>query len=156
MLRNLDPLLSPDLLHALAAMGHGDEIVIVDANFPAEATARRLIRLDGLPAPRVLTAILSVLPLDTFVNHPAISMQVVDDPEGSPPVVDEFQKVIDEAADNPARIRPLERFAFYERARNAFAVVQTGERRFYGNLILKKGVVPPEEKTPAAQRRRRR
>ncbi|MCR4269486.1 RbsD/FucU family protein [Nitratireductor sp. ZSWI3] len=145
MLRGLDPILSPDLLYTLRAMGHGDEIVIVDANFPGESSARHLIRLDGMDAPRVLAAVLSVLPLDTFVNHPAVSMQMVDDPEGIPPVVAEFQEVIDKVADNPTRIRPLERFAFYERSRNAFAVIQTGERRLYGNVILKKGVLPPEE-----------
>ena len=144
MLRGLDPILSPELLYTLRAMGHGDEIVIADANFPAEASARTLIRLDGIEATRVLAAVLSVMPLDSFVDDPAISMQMVDDPDGVPPVIGEFQKVIDQTADHPARIRPLERFAFYDRARDAFAVIQTGERRFYGNVILKKGVLPPD------------
>lgn len=143
MLRGLDPILSPELLYTLRAMGHGDEIVIADANFPGEASARTLIRLDGIEATRVLAAVLSVMPLDSFVDDPAISMQMVDDPDGVPPVIEAFQKVIDEVADHPARIRPLERFAFYDRAREAFAVIQTGERRFYGNVILKKGVLPP-------------
>lgn len=144
MLRGIDPILSPDLLRILRAMGHGDEIVIADANFPAESTALELVRLDGIDAVRTLHAVLSVMPLDSFVEDPVISMQMVDDPEGVPPVVVEFQKTIDTVADNPAAIRPLERFAFYERAGNAFAVIQTGERRLYGNLILKKGVIPPE------------
>ncbi|WP_048645648.1 RbsD/FucU family protein [Nitratireductor soli] len=144
MLRGLDPILSPELLYTLRAMGHGDEIVIADANFPGESSARTLIRLDGIEAARVLAAVLSVMPLDSFVDDPAISMQMVDDPEGVPPVIEAFQKVIDEVADHPARIRPLERFAFYDRAREAFAVIQTGERRFYGNVILKKGVLPPD------------
>jgi L-fucose mutarotase len=145
MLRGIDPILSPDLLRILRAMGHGDEIVIADANFPGESSARSLVRLDGIDAPRVARAVLSVMPLDSFVDDPAVSMEVVGDPQAVPPVVALFQKAIDEVADNPARIKPLERFAFYERARGAFAVIQTGERRLYGNLILKKGVLPPEE-----------
>ncbi|EIM77465.1 hypothetical protein A33O_03303 [Nitratireductor aquibiodomus RA22] len=145
MLRGIDPILSPDLLRILRAMGHGDEIVIADANFPGEASARDFVRLDGISAPRVLEAVLSVMPLDSFVDDPAISMQMVDVPDGVPPVVAEFQTVIDRVADNPAQIHPLERFAFYDRARDAFAVIQTGERRFYGNVILKKGVLPQED-----------
>lgn len=145
MLRGIDPILSPDLLRILRAMGHGDEIVVVDANFPGEASARWLVRLDGIDAPRVVRAVLSLLPLDSFVDDSAVSMQVVGDPEAVPPVVSLFQQVIDEVADNPVRIKPVERFAFYERARDAFAIVQTGERRLYGNLILKKGVLAPEE-----------
>lgn len=143
MLRNIDPLLSPDLLRALRAMGHGDEVVIADANFPGEATARELIRLDGIDAPRVLEAVLSVMPLDDFVEDRAISMQVVGDADAVPPVVAEFQRVVDATADNPAPIVSLERFAFYERAKQAFAVIQTGETRVYGNLIVKKGVISP-------------
>ncbi len=142
MLRGIDPILSPELLAILRAMGHGDEIVVADANYPAESSARRLVRLDGIDAPRVVRALLEIMPLDSFVEDPALSMAVVGSDE-VPPVVVQFQQAIDEVADNPARIRPLERFAFYERARGAFAIVQTGERRFYGNLILKKGVVPP-------------
>lgn len=145
MLRGIDPVLSPDLLRILRAMGHGDELVIADANFPAETNARTIVRLDGVNATHVLRAVLSLMPLDAFVDDPALSMQMVDDPQGVPPIVAEFQDIIDAAADNPARIRPIERFAFYERARNAFAVVQTGERRLYGNVIVKKGVLPPED-----------
>lgn len=143
MLRGIDPILSPDLLRILAAMGHGDDIVIADANFPGETNGRRLVRLDGLDAVSVVRAVLSLLPLDSFVPDPALSMEVVSDPSAVPAVVAEFQAAIDEVADNPAPIRPLERFAFYERARGAFAVVQTGEVRHYGNLILKKGVIFP-------------
>jgi len=142
MLRGIDPILSPDLLHILRAMGHGDEIVVADANFPAESTGARIVRLDGIEAARVVRAILSVMPLDSFVDDPALSMAPVDDPDRVPPAVAMFQAVIDRTADNPARIRPLERFAFYERAGRAFAIVQTGEGRHYGNLILKKGVLP--------------
>jgi L-fucose mutarotase len=143
MLKGLDPLLSPDLLHALAAMGHGDELVVVDANFPAASVGRRLIRLPGIDAPRALRAILSVLPLDTFTETPAAVMAVVGDPKAVPPPVREFQDVVDAAAGKPVRIEAIERFAFYDRAKAAFAVVATGEPRFYGNIIVVKGVIPP-------------
>ncbi|MCY4223035.1 MAG: fucose isomerase [Thiotrichales bacterium] len=143
MLIGIDPLLSPDLLRSLRAMGHGDEIAIVDANFPAAACAARLVRLDGADAPRVLGAVLGVMPLDTFVPDPAKTMQVVDDSPAVPPVVARFQSIIYEVADHPAPIVSVERFAFYERAGKAFVIVQTGERQFYGNIILTKGVVRP-------------
>jgi L-fucose mutarotase len=143
MLKGIDPLLGPDLLHALAAMGHGDEIAIVDANFPAAATARRLIRVDGAGAPAVLSAVLSLLPLDTFTDTPAAVMAVVGDAGALPPPVLEFQSILDGASKASVRMARLERSDFYERARRAFAVVATGERRFYGNILLTKGVVPP-------------
>ncbi len=141
MLRNIDPILSPDFLHALRAMGHGDDIVLADANFPAEALGPRCIRADGADTNAVLRAVLSVMPLDTYVEDPALSMQVVGDPAAVPGAVHDFQQIIDTVADSPRPIQSLERFAFYTRAATAFAVVQTGERRLYGNLILKKGVV---------------
>ena len=141
MLRDIDPILSPDLLHALRAMGHGDEIVIADANFPAESSPPKCIRADGSPASALLRAILTVMPLDGFVPDPAITMQVVGDPDAVPEAVADFQRVIDDVADNPTEIATLERFAFYERAAQAFAIVQSGERRLYGNIILKKGVI---------------
>jgi len=124
-------------------MGHGDEIAIVDANYPAASNAQRLIRIDGVDAVQVAEAILSVLPLDTFVAVAAFRMEVVDDPDAVPPVCKLF-------ADSVARLAPghkvgkIERFKFYERAAGAFATVATGEKRLYGNLILKKGVIPPE------------
>ncbi len=143
MLRDIDPILSPDLLHILRAMGHGDELVIADANFPATSTGQRVTRLDGLEATRVLEAVLSIMPLDNFVSDPALTMQVVDDPNATPAVVAMFQDIINDTADHPAPIQSLERFAFYARAKDAFAVVQTGEQRLYGNIIVKKGVVAP-------------
>ncbi len=143
MLLGLPPLLSPNLLYALRAMGHGDEIVIVDANFPAESKAEFLVRLDGVTATDTLEAILQVLPLDTFDPAPALTMEVVGDPDNTPPIVSEFQEIIEQTADTPAIITPLERYAFYSRAERAFAIVQTGETRLYGNIILKKGVVTP-------------
>ncbi|MFQ3252287.1 MAG: L-fucose mutarotase [Loktanella salsilacus] len=141
MLHNIPPILSPDLLHSLRAMGHGDEIVIADANFPGTALGQRCHRLDGISATDALQAILSLLPLDSFVPDPALVMQVVGDPDAVPPVVAEFQSIITQTADNPAQIAQLERFAFYTRAESAFAIVQTGETRLYGNIILKKGVI---------------
>jgi len=143
MLKGIDPLLGPDLLYALAAMGHGDEIGIVDANFPAAATARRLIRIDGAGAPVVLSAVLSLLPLDTFTDRPAAVMAVVGDPSAVPPPVREFQSILDGVAGKPVGLAILERNRFYERARQAFAIVATGERRFYGNILVTKGVVAP-------------
>ncbi|MCY4113545.1 MAG: ribose ABC transporter [Chloroflexi bacterium] len=141
MLKGIDPLLGPDLLRVLAAMGHGDEVVIADANFPAEASARRLVRLDGVDAARAAQAILSVLPLDEYVDAPAAVMAVVGDPDAELPIVDEFRRIAEAAHGAPVRLERVERFAFYERARQAFAIVATGERRPYGNLILTKGVL---------------
>ena len=141
MLRNIPPILSPDLLWTLRAMGHGDEVVIADANFPATALGARCHRLDGLTATEVLQAVLSVLPLDKYVPDPALVMEVVDDPGAVPAIVAEFQTVVSETADNPAKLGRLERFAFYDRAMTAFAIIQTGETRLYGNIILKKGVI---------------
>lgn len=141
MLHNIPAILSPDLLHSLRAMGHGDDIVIADANFPATALATRCHRLDGISATDVLDAILQVLPLDSFVPDPALVMEVVDDPDHIPPIVQAFQTLISEKADNPATLGKLERFQFYDRAKSAFAIIQTGETRLYGNIILKKGVI---------------
>ncbi len=141
MLRSISPLLSPDLLHALASMGHGDTIVIADANFPADSMGQRSVRLDGISATDTLSAVLSLLPLDTFITDPAITMQVVGDANATPPVVQEFQDLIDTKADAPAKIATLERFDFYDRAKDAFIIVQTGETRLYGNIILTKGVI---------------
>ena len=139
MLKGLSTLLSPDLLHVLASMGHGDEIVLADANFPAATHAKRLIRLPGAAAPAVLDAVLSVLPLDSFVRHAALTMQVVGEADSVPPAVTEFNRLLRQHGH--AEAGSLERFAFYERAALAFAVVATGEGRIYGNILLKKGVI---------------
>lgn len=141
MLKNIDPLLNADLLQVLAAMGHGDDIALVDRNFPAASTARRLIRLDGVDAVSAGRAILSVFPLDSFVDHPALRMQMVGKPDEVPPVQQEFQRIIDAAEGRPWPMGSLERFAFYEAARQAFAVVATNESRPYGCFLLKKGVI---------------
>ena len=138
MLKNIDPLLTGDLLGILADMGHGDEIAIVDANFPAAAHADALVELPGVPATDVLRAILSVLPLDDFVDVPAAVMAA---PDARPAVYDEFDTLLEAAEGHAVRVDAIDRFAFYERAALAYAVVATGERRLYGNIILKKGVL---------------
>ena len=145
MLKGLDPLLSPDLLHSLRAMGHGDEIVVADANFPSASMARRLVRLDGVSAVAAADAILSVMPLDDFAPDAAWRMEVVGDPDAEQPIFAEFRRAIAAREGERFRLTALERFAFYERARAAFAIVATGEGRLYGNLILKKGVVRPSQ-----------
>jgi L-fucose mutarotase len=144
MLKHLDPLLTPDLLAALRAMGHGDTIAIVDANFPAAANARRLIRLDGHGAPRVLDAVLSVMPLDDFGPDAAVRMEVVGDPSVEMPIFAAFRTVL--AHHEPglkSALGALERHAFYAAARDAFAIVATGETKLYGNILLRKGVIRP-------------
>jgi L-fucose mutarotase len=141
MLRGLSPLLTPELLMILRAMGHGDEIAIVDANYPAMRDARRLARLDGADASQALEAILTVLPLDSFVDSPAHCMQVVGKPDEIPAAVADFQTIVDRLAGFPEKIAMLERFAFYDRAKQCFAIVATSERRLYGNIILTKGVI---------------
>ena len=143
MLKGIDPLLGPELLAMLRAMGHGDEIVIADANFPADANAQRLIRLDGVPGPRVVQAIVSVLPLDDFTPEAAFRMQDSSAPDVIPPVCQEYAAILAAAGYHRA-IAPIERHAFYERSREAYGIVATGEPRFWGNLILKKGAIPPE------------
>jgi L-fucose mutarotase len=143
MLKGLDLILSPELLQTLRAMGHGDEIALVDANFPATAMARRLLRLDGLSVTAVLGAVLSVMPLDDFVDEAAWRMEVVGDPAAEQPVFAEIRAEIARREGPRFGLAALERFAFYERAQAAYAIVATGETRLYGNVILKKGVVRP-------------
>lgn len=143
MLRNIPSLLSPDLLWTLRAMGHGDEITIADANFPAVRLGQRCHRLDGITATEVLEAVLTVMPLDSFVSDPAHVMEVVGEPSATPPIVAEFQAILDLTADDSAPVQGLARFEFYDRAAQSFAIVQTGETRLYGNIILKKGVITP-------------
>jgi L-fucose mutarotase len=144
MLKNIDPILSPDLLGTLRAMGHGDEIAIVDANYPSASSGRPLIRLDGLTTTRVLDAVLSVLPLDEFVPCAAFRMQVVDDPSAELPIFAEFRELLARHEPSLTKLDSIERFAFYERVKQSFAVIVTGERRLYGNILLKKGIIRPQ------------
>jgi L-fucose mutarotase len=141
MLKNIDALLNADLLHVLAAMGHGDDIALVDRNFPAAANARRLIRMDGADVVAVGRAVLSVFPLDGFVDYPVRRMQMVGKPDEVPPVQQDFQKLVDAAEGRAWPMGSIERFAFYEATRQAFAVVATSESRPYGCFLLKKGVI---------------
>lgn len=142
MLKNIPPILGPDLLHALRAMGHGDEIAIVDANYPAESAGPPVIRLDGLTATDVLDAVLTLMPLDTYVDEQAFGMEVVDHPDQREATHREFDAII-KRHEPEMGLSLLERFAFYERVAGAYALVQTGERRLYGNVLLKKGIIRP-------------
>ncbi|AKR57042.1 hypothetical protein XM25_14820 [Devosia sp. H5989] len=143
MLKGIPPVLGPDLLHILRAMGHGDEIAIVDANYPAEAAGPEVVRLDGHTATDILEAILTLMPLDDFVDDAVFGMQVVGEPDKRMPVMEEFDAIV--AHYEPGmKLKLVERFAFYDRVESAFAIVQTGERRLYGNILLKKGIIRPD------------
>jgi L-fucose mutarotase len=141
MLRGGDPLLTADLLHALRAMGHGDTITIVDANFPGANCARRLINMPGLEVGAVFRAVLSVLPVDDFIPVPLMTMQVVGEPGAVPPAVAEVRRIAMEAGIEPERMGTTDRHDFYHVARESFCIVQTGDRRLYANVILTKGVI---------------
>lgn len=144
MLKGIHPILGPELLHALRAMGHGDDIVIADANFPASSMGPKVIRADGVDALTMTEAVLAHMPLDTFVPEAAWRMQVVGDPDAVPPVCVEFQNIVHRLAGD-FTVHSVERFAFYEMARKAACIIATTEFRLYGNIILKKGVLHPHE-----------
>ena len=149
MLKGIDPRLNAETLGCLRAMGHGDMLIIADSNFPAETVSRSTIlghplKMENLTAAQAVEAILSLLPLDTFVPDFAARMQVVGDPAQIPAVQAEVQATIDTAEGQARPMIGVERFAFYDLAKQAYAVVQTGERRFYGCFMLRKGVIPPE------------
>ena len=148
MLKGIDPILNADVLYALRAMGHGDDLILCDTNFPAESVAQQtalgeLLRIDA-PLARVARGVLSLYPLDSFVDDSAARMEVVGKPDEVPEVQQEVQAEINMAEGKAWPMVGIERFAFYERAKQAFAVIQTGERRFYGCIALRKGVIPPE------------
>jgi L-fucose mutarotase len=143
MLKMLSALHTPELLHTLASMGHGDEIALVDSNYPAVSGSQRVIRLDGATLADTLDACLQLLPLDNFVKDPALRMQQVHAPEQIPEVQQACQRIIDGYEGKHVALQGIPREAFYERARHAFAVVITGEQRPYGCILLKKGVVFP-------------
>jgi L-fucose mutarotase len=150
MLKGIDHRLNAEVLGCLRAMGHGDVLIISDTNFPSDSTARatvsgRLLRMENLTAAEAVQAILSVMPLDTFVDDFAGRMEIADAPDEVPPVQAEVQVQIDRAEGRPRPMVSIERFAFYALARTAYAVVQTGERRFYGCFMLRKGVIPPDD-----------
>jgi len=148
MLKGINPLLNADVLQALRAMGHGDDLIICDTNFPADSVARQtelgyLLRIDA-PAAEVVKAVLSLYPLDSFVDDAAARMEIVGKPDEIPPVQKEVQKEIDKAEGKAWPMISVERYAFYERAKKAYCVIQTGERRFYGCFAFRKGVIPPD------------
>lgn len=148
MLKGIDPRLNAEVLQVLRAMGHGDVLVLADTNFPSDSVARHtvtgaLLRMDNLTSAEAVEAVVSVLPLDTFVDDFAGRMEVVDDPDAIPDVQAEVQSAIDAAEGRPRPMFAIERFAFYDMAREAYAVIQTGERRFYGCFMFRKGVIPP-------------
>ena len=151
-LKGVPTILSPDLLHAIASMGHGDEIVLADANFPAASTASEgaiLIDASGHGIPDLLEAILQFFPLDTFVLNPVVLMDLVSsdkEKDMKVPIWDEYQKICNKAEDRHIDMYKMERFKFYERAKSAFAIVATGESALYANIILMKGIVVDKEK----------
>ncbi|PBB94265.1 ribose ABC transporter [Mesorhizobium sp. WSM3864] len=148
MLKGINPLLNADVLQALRAMGHGDDLIIADTNFPSDSVAKqtvlgKLLRIDA-PAAGVVKAVLSLYPLDSFVNDAAARMEIVGKPNEIPPVQKEVQQEIDAAEGKPWPMISIERYAFYERAKKAYCVIQTGEPRFYGCFAFRKGVIPPD------------
>lgn len=150
MLKGIDPRLNADVLYALRAMGHGDYLIVSDTNFPASSIAQQtvlgdLLRMENLTAAEACEAILSVLPLDTFVDDFAARMEIVGAPDEVPPVQQEVQAAVDAAEGQSRSLPGVERFDFYDLAKGAYAVVQTGERRFYGCFMFRKGVIPPED-----------
>jgi len=149
MLKGIDHRLNAEVLGCLRAMGHGDMLIVADANFPATSVARttvvgQVLRMENLTAAHAVQAILSVLPLDTFVEDFAARMQVDGEPDQIPPVQVEVQAEIDRDAGRARPMVTVERFAFYDLARTSHAVIQTGERRFWGCFMLRKGVIPPD------------
>ncbi len=142
MLIGISPLLTPDLLAVLYRMGHGDELVLADAHFPGETIGKRCLRADGLRIPALLDAILPLFALDTYVAAPLFMMQAVAGDQLDPAVEKAYRAPVDRHWPKTPAIARVERFAFYEQARQAFAVVMTGETAKYGNIIIKKGVTP--------------
>ena len=143
MLKNVPKVLSPELIKVLCEMGHGDEIVLADGNFPSEAIGQRVVRLDAHAGTDVLKAIMSVFPIDTYSDPNAFLMEVVPGDNVETPIWDEYSHIMKESEGENVRIGHIERFAFYERAKKAYAVIATGETALYANLILKKGVISP-------------
>ncbi len=143
MLKNIPAILSPELLKVLCEMGHGDELILADGNFPAESVGKnaRVIRLDGHGVPEVLDAVLALIPLDTYTEKPAALMEVVPGDPIVPVIWEEYRAILAKHGENPDAVENIERFAFYERAKQAYAIIATGESAVYANILLKKGVV---------------
>ena len=144
MLINIDPILSPELLHALRSMGHGDKLVLADANFPSAALAKKLIRLDGANIPNAAKAILSVLPLDSFVDYPVERMEIDGNPDEINDVHQDLIDVLKNSAGDKWKVGSIERFKFYEEAKQAYMIVSTTDVRAFGCFIITKGVIKPD------------
>jgi len=144
MLKGISPLISPELLKVLASMGHGDEIVLADAHYPGETLNNNVIRADGLRIADLLRAIMPLLELDQYVEYPIIMMEAVKGDKLDPKVEDSYLKNITPFCEKPIKLNRIDRFKFYERSKQAFAIVMTGEKAKYGNILLKKGVTPFE------------
>ena len=142
MLKGISKIVSPELVKVLCEMGHGDEIVIADGNFPSENFGKRVIRADGISGTEMLDACLALIPLDTYSDPNFILMQLMDRDVGkiNPVIWDEYKTIADKH-DRNVRVGNIDRFEFYERAKNAYAVIATGEAAVYANIILKKGVI---------------
>lgn len=151
MLKNIPAILPPELLKLMSEMGHGDELVLTDANFPAASHAQRLVRCDGVGTVQLLEAILQLFPLDTYVDQPAAVMQVVKGDPAIPIIWEDYRRLMEEYEGMSVALEYEERFEFYERAAKAYVIIATGERAQYANLILKKGVIFPEPE-PAQER----
>jgi L-fucose mutarotase len=143
VLKGIPSIISPELMAALMSMGHGDELVIADGNFPSAGVARRLLRADGHGVTEILDAILRFFPLDPYIPHPVALMAVVPGDTAKTPIWDEYRRIVRDREPDRADFAFLERFAFYERARAAFAVIATSEKALYANIILTKGIVRP-------------
>jgi len=141
MLKNIPEVISPDLMKILMEMGHGDEIVIGDGNFPAASLAQRLIRCDGLGVPVILDAILKFFPLDYAVDHPVVLMALPAGNTTQPEIWKQYFSIVSKHGERTEKIGYMERFAFYERAKKAYAIIATSEKARFANVILKKGVV---------------
>ena len=144
MLINIDPILSPELLHALRSMGHGDKLVLADANFPSASLAKKLIRLDGANIPNAAKAILSVLPLDSFVDYPVERMEIDGNPDEINDVHQDLIDVLKISAGEKWKVGSIERFKFYEEAKQAYIIVSTTDARAFGCFIITKGVIKPD------------
>ena len=144
MLINIDPILSPELLHALRSMGHGDKLVLADANFPSAALSKKLIRLDGANIPNAAKAILSVLPLDSFVDYPVERMEIDGNPDEINDVHQDLIDVLKNSAGDKWKVGSIERFKFYEEAKQAYMIVSTTDARAFGCFIITKGVIKPD------------
>lgn len=141
MLKNVPPIIAPELMKILMEMGHGDEIILADGNFPAASVARRLVRCDGHGVPELLEAVLKLLPLDTYVDRPVALMNVVQGDSTEPTIWNTYEAILKNSGEPFDDFDYVERFTFYERAKKAYAVVATSEKALYANIILKKGVL---------------